>query len=141
MLSLSQIVEFSEEAGRRARSRKLTPFVPFDKNTVNKYFAHPDGSFFPNLGTYRPVGWDLVDHALVDKTGWGYESEPAWTIRHLHEFILQTIDDGQRFGWAIIEEGEFQLVIGWFERNADWRDGNPNPFSHWYDCDEGYNEV
>jgi len=141
MMSLDQIVSLAEEQGRKASRLHKTPHVPFDKDEVNRFFDHPVGDFFTYLGTYRPAGWELVDYATVDKTGWGTEYEPAWTINHLHEFVLQTIDDGHQYGWAIIEEGEFQIVIGWFERTEPVSyDTKPSPFAGWYKCEDGYNE-
>lgn len=63
----------------------------------------------PNIGTYRPRGYSLVDHFLVDNSGMGAEDEPALTFAGL----CRRVKAGMAY--AIIETGQFQVVVGEFE--------------------------
>jgi len=65
---------------------------------------------FPNIGSYRPKGWRLVDRHFVDKSGYGSPHEPALTIQR----FLRVLKPGM--GYAIIEEGEFQCYVGEFRQ-------------------------
>ncbi len=67
--------------------------------------------YMPNIGDYRPRGWKLVEHRLVDKTGLGLEYEPALTVPGLMRWVRSM---GPGNGYAIIEEGQFQVVLGRF---------------------------
>lgn len=102
-MSLRAIEQLSREAGERAANEEREPLIAFvDKDeTVVKC---------PNLGDYVPDGWKLIDQLFVDKTGMGTVGEPALSI---DQFIAK-VKSG--LGYAIIEEGEFQLYIGVFEK-------------------------
>jgi len=84
---------------------------------------------FPNIGDYRPKGWELIDNFMVDKTGFGMSlsqirdmsarqarkasrlhasDEPALTT----EQLIRRLKAG--YGYAIIEEGQFKIVLGEF---------------------------
>ena len=110
MMSLSTIIAVNEEIAARALQAKRTPFVPDGPDDVDRWPPFP----FPNLGYYEPEGWEQVESWFVDKTGVGYESEPAMTHRALKETLRHYIADNLGHGFAITEEGEFQLVISAF---------------------------
>jgi hypothetical protein len=76
---------------------------------------------FPNLGSYVPKGWAEVDRLFCDKSGWGREDEPALTIAGLKRKLTEHVAAGNRYGYAIVEEGTFQVYIGVFEKNAPSR--------------------
>lgn len=63
----------------------------------------------PNIGTYRPRGYKLVETLFVDKSGMGSENEPAMTFTK----FCSVVRPG--YAYAIIEEGQFQVVIGEFQ--------------------------
>jgi N-acetyl-anhydromuramyl-L-alanine amidase AmpD len=48
---------------------------------------------------------------MADASGLGGENEPALTVRQLKARLT-------RYGYAIVEVGQFQVVIGVFERVA-----------------------
>lgn len=104
MMSLEQIREMSKEQARKAKRLKQVPFIIVDEDTVQDFPPFP----FPNIGDYRPKGWKLVDELLVDSSGCGSESEPALTA---HGCIAR-LKVGR--GYAIIAEGQFQVVVGEF---------------------------
>lgn len=103
MMSLALIEQISRKAGERAAKQNREPLVAFsDKDeAVVKC---------PNLGDYCPKDWKLIDRLFVDKTGFGTIGEPALSI----EQFIGKVKDG--LGYAIIEEGQFQLYIGVFEK-------------------------
>lgn len=103
MMSLSLIEQLSREAGEKAAKQNREPLVAFcDKDeAVVKC---------PNLGNYYPKGWTLTNRLFVDKSGFGLVGEPALTV----EQFIGKVKEG--LGYAIIEEGQFQLYIGVFEK-------------------------
>lgn len=103
MMSLESIDQLSREAGLEAAERNLEPLVAF----VDGDIACKD---IPNLGDHEPEGWTLLQRYFVDKSGFGAENEPALTVRQ----FLAKIKGG--LGYAIVEEGQFQIYIGEFEQ-------------------------
>lgn len=101
MFSLETIKYMNREQAKKARGKK--PYVVTEKDTFPPF---P----FPNFGDYRPKGWKLTRELFCDKTGMGTASEPALTVEHL----IRELKIG--YGYAIIEEGQFQLYIGEFEK-------------------------
>jgi len=107
MMSLGQIHQLSDEAARKARRHGKLPYVLWP--TEAQRLKLQGASFpFPFIGSYRPRGWKLVETYFVDSSGFGGENEPALTI----EAFRSKLQAG--LGYAIIESGEFQLVIGEF---------------------------
>jgi hypothetical protein len=104
MMSLEAIKDESRRQARRAARLHKRPYI-YEEDDKGKFPPFP----FPNIGDYRPKGYRLVNQYFVDKTGWGTSSEPALTLDQL----LEVLRPGM--GYAIIEEGEFQLYIGEFE--------------------------
>lgn len=128
MMSVEYIRQLSNEQARKARQEARLPYVPDDAREIRESW----GSRCPvtNLGSYCPKGWRQVRVEddeyqrgingpykawLVDKTGMGDESEPAWTIRGFVEDVAKWCEDHPTHGYAIIEEGQFQIVIAAFE--------------------------
>lgn len=110
MMSLGTIQELSARAAERAAERELIPFVPFDAAEVEGWDSFP----FPNLGDHRPEGWELVDSLFCDASGLGAANEPALTTKQLKASILANIPES--YGYAIIQEGQFQVYVGRFKR-------------------------
>jgi hypothetical protein len=113
MMDTDTIRALADEQAERAAREGHTPYVPWDEVEVAEYgFIRPVP--FPNIGSYSPPGWELVEHELVDKTGMGEDWEPALTLSQLKAWINEGM--GHSYGYAIIEEGEFQVVIGRFSK-------------------------
>lgn len=125
MLSSEQIVSMAENQGKKAKRLGSKPY-PIKHLNVDTLQTFP----FPNIGSYVPSGWELEDYKTCDKTGWGYESEPALTVRGLKEWIKRMQKSDTNYAMAIIKEGEFQVVIGLFK--PDSRD-----FTHTGELTEG----
>lgn len=113
MLSATQIVSMSDEAAEKAARKGRHPYKPWNAAEVAGYGITRKVPF-PFIGSYRPVGWELVEHRLVDSSGFGANDEPALTLEQLREWVTAHRNDG----WAIIEAGEFQVVIGRFVKVA-----------------------
>lgn len=105
MMSLATIAYLSREQAVKAAAARKVPFLVWP-NDLDAFPPFP----FPNIGDYRPKGWRLVDSLFVDKTGLGRDWEPALTAKALKERIKVGM------GYAIIQEGEFQAVVGEFEK-------------------------
>lgn len=114
MMSIEYIVSLRKEAAHEARRMGRVPLQ------VNPERVEEEIRRVPNLGDYRPKGWKLLPRAdlFVDKSGFGQEDEPALTFRGLCARVrsLLTVEPGLGFG--MIEEGQFQAVIGVFRRRG-----------------------
>tara|TARA_B100000609_G_C17046984_1_gene346903 strand:- start:372 stop:695 length:324 start_codon:yes stop_codon:yes gene_type:complete len=105
MMSLATLQYVNQEIAAKAAAEGRTPYVVWP-GEVDAWPPFP----FPNIGDYEPEGWELVESYFVDKTGRGYDWEPALSLKQ----FKQKIKPG--FGYAVIEEGEFQVVIGQFKK-------------------------
>lgn len=113
MLSIDQIVSMAKEQGVKARCKNIKPYL-LKKFDVDHFETFP----FPNIGDYTPKGWELVEYKTCDKTGWGSEYEPALTVNGLLKWIKNLQKADENYAMAIIEEGEFQVVIGLFKPDS-----------------------
>ena len=68
---------------------------------------------FPNFGDYEPDGWTERGRWQCDKTGMD-DQGPALSIEGLKRRLLKHIKEHPRDGFAIVEEGQFQLYVGAF---------------------------
>ena len=102
-MSLSTIAAMSRKAAKKASNDNLTPFI-IEKDDINHYPPFP----FPYIGDYIPEGWKLINTLFCDTSGCGADNEPALTVDQL----LNILETGK--GYAIIEEGQFQLTLGVF---------------------------
>jgi len=107
MMDLSTIRQLQLDAAKLARRSKKKPFVAWPGDTYNEIVARGG---IPNFGNYRPKGWKLIDTHFVDKSGFGSDREPALT---LDKFLSSLVPE---HGYAMIEEGQFQCVVGEFEK-------------------------
>lgn len=114
MMSTYQIRADQQEAAERAASDGMVPFVYWKHDDLGPPFP------FPNLGDYVPEGWELVSHFMADTSGFGSPDEPADTPEQLRERIERELRENPdaAIGWAIIEVGQFQVVIGQFRKTG-----------------------
>ncbi len=111
MMSPTAIRHLAQQAARRAARAKTVPLVVEGEDMPDDARLFEYIRYMPNIGDYRPRGWKLVEHRLVDKTGLGLEYEPALTVPGLMRWVRSM---GPGNGYAIIEEGQFQVVLGRF---------------------------
>jgi hypothetical protein len=103
MYSQETICEMSTRAAVDAARRHRVPLVCETEEDFHR---------IPNIGDYRPDGWKLMDGLFVDSTGVGLEGKPALTFEEFAEQASNHPDDGH----ALIEVGQFQVLIGRFRR-------------------------
>lgn len=111
MFSQDYIVYLSNKAAVQSvlADEFIEPYEVRDQYDVNTWEQHCP---IPNLGSLRPAGWRMIDHWLVDSSGWGAAWEPALTVKQFVQRVKQNLP--KRRAYAIIEEGQFQVVVGVF---------------------------
>ena len=112
-MSLDQIRHLADESAKAAAKTKKQPYTPYNAEEISRYGTEVPFPF-PNLGSYRPKGWKMVDDLFVDSSGWGSDDEPALTNEQVKRKLVEYLEHG--YGYAIIEEGQFQLTLGVFAR-------------------------
>ena len=111
MMSLEVLRRVNEEIAAEAAQRGLVPFVPDSIEDVDHWPPFP----LPNIGTLEPDGWEKTETSwFVDKTGHGYDDEPALTWPRLKRELRRYIAQHPGHGFAITEEGECQIVVSVF---------------------------
>ncbi len=116
MYSSNTIVNLNAEAALAAAAKNLVPFIPWDANEIDVLGVDLLRQI-PNIGSLDVSdAWDEINTVLVDSSGMGSESEPALTIRGCLEFIKQQVEESSSRGFAIVSSGQFQVVLGVFER-------------------------
>jgi hypothetical protein len=118
MMGIETIKMLENKAARKAAKEKKRPYMPYDENEIRSYGENGVTFPFPNIGSYRPEGWTLVDEVMCDKTGLGAEWEPALTTDQLKKKLLHDYAQEETYGYAIISEGQFQIVLGVFEQEG-----------------------
>lgn len=100
-----------EQAARASRLRTKPMRIPRTWAAKDRAGRVKKIGKIPNIGNYVHPDWERVDHWMVDKTGMD-DSGPALSLDQLIERVKL------RHGYAIIEEGQFQIVVGEFKRLA-----------------------
>jgi hypothetical protein len=113
MMALEVIIAVNNQIAREAARRRLKPYVPSSSEEVDSWRNLPFE--FPNMGSHVPKGWEQVESWFVDKYGRGYEWEPAMTHRRFKEVVREYITANPAHGFAVVEEGPFQVVIAAFK--------------------------
>ncbi len=131
MMSPETIRSMSRAAARRSRENHVEPLVvrDEDRGVLNEHLRH-----MPNLGDRCPRGWKRVPacsltestsglvpfggkemhHFIeVDSSGWGSPGELALTFGQFCQWVSEAPGEN---AYAIVEEGQFQVVIGVFRR-------------------------
>jgi len=102
------------------------PATFLDVNEDDKALPHNQAVALLARYGYRPH-LDVVD-LLVDASGWGSPYEPALTLHQFAEFA------GGGY-WAIVEEGQFQIVARLYVKDAS-APGTPGPDIEDVECTE-----
>lgn len=126
MMSLRTMLSMREQAARRSQRNRVKPaYWMRSRGALNKAI--------PFIGDYRPEDFELVDRTTlvvpegvptwlvhdaicaapyieVDTSGWGTKGEPVLTI----EEFLRVAEANPDIGWALVEVGQFQGVVGAF---------------------------
>ena len=111
MMSVEVIIAVNNEIARKAAREGLVPYVPISADEATSPF------FCPNIGSLKPRGWRKTGETwFVDKTGHGFDDEPALTWKQFRRRLVGYILRHASHGFAITEEGEFQVVVSAFRR-------------------------
>ena len=116
MFTSETIVSLNAEAALAAAAKNLEPFIPWDIReieTLGIKLLHQ----IPNIGSLDVSdAWEEIDTVMVDSSGVGTEGERALTAKGCLEFIKQQVQESASRGFAIVSQGQFQIVLGVFER-------------------------
>ena len=111
MMSIEVLIAVNNEIARQAAREGLVPYVPFSADEATTPF------FCSNIGSLKPKGWRKTgDSWFVDKTGHGYEWEPALTWQQFRHRLAGYLLRHPGHGFAVTEEGECQCVVSAFRR-------------------------
>lgn len=111
MMSLEVLAAVNNQIAREAARQGLVPYVPFSADEADTPF------FCPNIGYLKPRGWEKTGESwFVDKTGVGEPWEPALTWQQFRKRLTGFLLRHPQHGFAITEEGEYQVVISAFRR-------------------------
>jgi hypothetical protein len=113
MMSLESMEYLAKQAERKAKRTRVKPLVLSEVEDVDHLGEH--GYRIPSIGAYVPAGWTLVDTWFCDSSGFGRPGELALTQDQLKARIRDKIRENKRFGYAVIQEGQFQVHLGVFE--------------------------
>lgn len=131
MLPLSDIISENRAVAERAAAVNRVPFTLTSEDLEDARRGVLDHVSIPDLGDYRPDGWDRVDLEnwypgdrppgvdlnmnayFVDYSGFGIAGEPALTTAEFFHLARPG------YGYAVIESGQFQLYVGVFEKVTD----------------------
>jgi hypothetical protein len=129
MMSPQLIQQLSDEAAYKAAREGKTPLVIWS--------AEKDLPSIPFLGSHVPSGWralmwdelplmprntyeskgGLPAYFMVDASGMGSDWEPALTFEQLVAYVQSVYAaTKQTLGLAIVEQGQFQIVVQWYEK-------------------------
>ena len=103
MISIQEIIAQGDEASVKADAKKLQPLVANSNGDEDIFKC-------PSFGYYRPSGWEVTNEFFVDNSGFGSEEESALTAEQFIEYIKEG------YGYAITEEGQFQIRITEFKK-------------------------
>ena len=124
MYSIEAIRALQRKAERESRERGEEPQRFFSRDA--------DVAGIPFLGERCPRGWKRVDPRkaglpvsflhddvvrgypayFVDSSGFGTPDEPAMTFDRFEKMVDRT----GRYGYAVVQAGQFQVYVGVFER-------------------------
>lgn len=116
MFTSGTIVSLNAEAALAAAAKNLVPFIPWDIREIETLGVDLLRQI-PNIGSLDVSdAWEEIDTVLVDSSGCGDEGEPALTVKGCLEFIKEQVEESKSRGFAIVSQGQFQIVLGVFER-------------------------
>ena len=113
MMSLEVLRHVNNEIARKAAREGLFPYAPVDLDEV----AHCTPFTFPNIGYLKLRSWRRTGATwFCDKTGHGLDWEPALTWAQFRRQIAGYLLRHPDHAFAVVEEGEFQIVVAAFSR-------------------------
>ena len=141
MFSPQTIRQMSDVAAWRAAEAGKQPLFIWSEEDIRH---------LPFLGDYIPAGWRPATFAelpgdrprtttyrredeeirfMVDSSSYGQEDEPALTFREFAQ-----VARASRFGWGIVEAGQFQVLVEAFIQDPE-SPGRPAPDAESLKCE------
>lgn len=134
MMGLEQIIAMNRAAARRSAREHILPLVVSREDLETDLMLKRRLRAIPFIGDRRPRGWKLLNASAmlgsnhgcvpfgiwrkdayhfieVDSSGLGTPGEIALTFE---EFLEAVRKIGPGYGYAMVEQGQFQVVIGVF---------------------------
>lgn len=134
MMSIETIRALQHKAARDSQKRGILPYVIEANYDIDRMRPFP----IPFIGLRVPTGWQKVkvcpsnDGAgrwtsrsederdwlmfLVDSSGFGSTGELALTQDQFVGALRWQFERHPEYGWAVVEVGQFQVVVAAFER-------------------------
>lgn len=115
MMGIEAIRALNQQAAIEAAELQVVPLIPFSVDDVDDWPPFP----FPNCGDFVPHGWEITEAGwFVDATGVGQSWESALTVEQFKTELRKYISANPGHGFAITDEGPFQVVVSAFRRTA-----------------------
>ena len=113
MMDLATLHSVNRAATRKSQAERTVPAL-LTPEDVHAYRAGDEEAVcIPFIGYRVPKGYRTLGEPLFcDKSGFGDESESAWTLRRL----LAHIESCGASYWGSTEEGQFQIYVQQYER-------------------------
>jgi hypothetical protein len=132
MMGLEQIIAMNRAAARRSAREHILPLVVSREDLETDLMLKRRLRAIPFIGDRRPRGWKRMDASAllgsdrgcvpwsgpeknhfieVDSSGFGTPGEIALTFE---EFLEAVRKIGPGYGYAMVEQGQFQVVVGVF---------------------------
>lgn len=131
MMSPQMIRQLSRQAARESQRNHVEPLAieAHDLGVLDEHLRH-----IPFLGDRCPRGWKRVPastlevperaltpywgeerhkYFMVDSSGYGSPTEPALRF---DQFCQWASEHAEGYGLAIVEQGQFQIVVGIFKK-------------------------
>ena len=108
VIGIETIRRLEDEAARKSASKDKIPYIPFDAEEVNEL-----GFYIPDLGDYRPRGWELIDEWPCDSSAIVFKNGPALTLNQIKKRMVENLE--HEYGYAILKRDQLQVVVGVFK--------------------------
>lgn len=115
-MSLESIIAINNEVAATAAEEGRQPHVPAGPEEMDSYPPFP----FPALDGYVPAGWEVADGSwFVSRMEEARGAEPALDVEQFRKALREYVTDHRGHGFAITEEGPFQVVVSAMRRVHD----------------------
>lgn len=135
MMSAETVRNMSRQAARRSQREGVVPLLVEEKHLEADVILRRHLKSVPFIGNRVPRGWRLLNASVllgsedkcvpiwpdekrrrhymqVDSSGFGAPDEYAFTAEQFYAAVRKI---GPLRGYAIVEQGQFQVVVGVFE--------------------------
>lgn len=112
MMDLATLRRMNDAAVAKAKRLRQTPYVIRSTRALNNMPPFP----FPNIGSFVPEGWREEEDLRLFVSKTSVDSGPALSTSQLCKRLHELRAQNPKYGYAIVDEGQFQLYIGVFTK-------------------------